>query len=178
MKGLHIVLFTAAAVASPLLEVEQAASNEEHQVTLQLIKDTNEVSISAWNNERSALVGHSCSKVLATGAFQSHPISFEVDLNGAGNVTIGDRSYLVHGEPDKSGGISCGRIHSQVEALVNCHITLPTSRKLRSLNKRDIDQCFPVSTPDLDNLSCYLNFLLLSPLSLLLQEGLLPLAKF
>ncbi|KAK8097396.1 hypothetical protein PG984_016535 [Apiospora sp. TS-2023a] len=86
MKALTILTFAAAALA--MLDSKQASGTDDFYVTLELMRETPEVSISAWNRDRSELVGHSCSRVLATGAFQSHPISFEADSKGAGNVTI------------------------------------------------------------------------------------------
>ncbi|KAK1758186.1 hypothetical protein QBC47DRAFT_358065 [Echria macrotheca] len=74
-------------------------------------KVTAQSSIAAWNEERTELLGHSCSSSLDSGPFQNHAISFAVDKNGAGNITVGPFSYLIHQDVKYSGGfpMHCGQ---------------------------------------------------------------------
>jgi len=106
-------------------------------------KVTAQSSIAAWNKERTELFGHSCSSSLDSGPFRSHAISFEVDKNGAGNVTIGSLSYLIHEDIKYSGGISCSRMHSLNESLVECAMSMPEAVQLSPVtNKAGPSECF------------------------------------
>jgi hypothetical protein len=122
--------------------VPLAIATQNIHITLSQKKGTPEASVTAWNEDKSSIIGHSCSTKLYTGSFGANAVSFIVDENGLGNVTIGAQSFIVHENPEISGGISCNRIHSPLESIVTCAITVPASLQVRSLNRRDLPECF------------------------------------
>ena len=77
--------------------------------------------------------------------FPYNPINFEVDENGAGNITIGPSSYIVHEDINISEGIS--RMHSPSElSLVTCAIHVSQALRLVPSNSstlQDVTKCFP-----------------------------------
>ncbi|KAK4128848.1 hypothetical protein N657DRAFT_639356 [Parathielavia appendiculata] len=119
-------------------------------VVLQLRKASTEASIAVQNADRSEILHYGCGTSLSSGAFQKHPIAFNVDRdgNGAGNLNIGPNSYLIHEDPEFSGGISCARLHSNTEMIVTCAVTLPASVHLEPVDQdqKNLPSCFPTST--------------------------------
>ena len=136
-----ILVLVEIAMANPLPQSPEGIQNI--QITFSKKKSTSEVSTTAWNADKSSVVGQSCSTILSNGPFEAHSISFMVDENGSGNITIGTQTYVVHDDTDISGGISCGRMHSSLESIVNCAVTVPASLQLQPLSKRDLALCFP-----------------------------------
>ncbi|TDZ74410.1 hypothetical protein CTRI78_v000745 [Colletotrichum trifolii] len=109
------------------------------QVTLHFLKgDYPEPSITAYNNDRSEVVGHSCATSLALG---SSSIAFTVDQNGAGNITVNEEEFKVLDDPEISGGVACGRIHNDAETVVNCELTVPATANLLPPNRRNLPEC-------------------------------------
>ncbi|KAK0625160.1 hypothetical protein B0T17DRAFT_264030 [Bombardia bombarda] len=102
-------------LANPL---DPTKGTHELNIVFLYNKITSKASITAWNKDRTEILGHSCSHFLDSGNFQNHPVSFEVHQNGAGNITINHQTYLVHQDADILGGTSCGRMHSSTESLV------------------------------------------------------------
>jgi hypothetical protein len=110
---------TLAAPAAPLAAVEQsfrviysnqkATANVVAKATLKVMK-----------TDLSGLLGEASSNVIAGGNFESMPLSFNVDHQGAGNITYGDSTYRVHVKPEISGGIACTRMYSPSSFLVDC----------------------------------------------------------
>jgi len=139
----------AVARAVPLDTVAQG--QQELNVVFQYNKITTQSSISVWDKERTQLVGHSCSASLVSGAFLDYPISFEVDQDGAGTITIGSANHIIHEKPSIAGGISCNRMHSLDESLVACTVTAPEAMQFTHLNKKAPATCFLDSHHQLGN---------------------------
>ena len=136
-----LALLPAAAVATSVL---QAASGARIvNIVFQANKVTSEAAIDVWNQAKSERFAQSCSDTLTTGPFEKTPLTFDVNEHGNGNITIGDKTYVIHDNPDLSGGIVCSSIVSEFETLINCEAPVAESFKLRSLNKRTLKDCFP-----------------------------------
>jgi hypothetical protein len=120
-------------------------SAQKAHVVLQLHKTSSEASVAVQNPDRSEFLEYGCGISLSSGAFREYPIHFDVDGNGAGNLSIGSASYLIHEDPKLSGGISCGRLHSSTETLVTCAITLPASMRMKPLDQHNLPECFRTS---------------------------------
>ncbi|KAK3905792.1 hypothetical protein C8A05DRAFT_41308 [Staphylotrichum tortipilum] len=85
----------------------------------------------------------SCSLQLTSGGFEKTPIAFGFNEHGAGNLTVGEKIYIVHEIPEFSGGIVCSSIVSPYETLLNCETPVASSLKLSSPSRRNLKDCFP-----------------------------------
>ncbi|KAK3899009.1 hypothetical protein C8A05DRAFT_37379 [Staphylotrichum tortipilum] len=112
-------------------------------IVLQVNKVTSEAAIDVLSQDRSELFAQSCSLQLTSGAFEKTPIVFDVNEHGAGNLTVGEKIYVVHEKPEFSGGIVCSSVVSAYETLLNCETPVASSLKLSSLSKRNLKDCFP-----------------------------------
>ncbi|KAK6218085.1 hypothetical protein QIS74_02517 [Colletotrichum tabaci] len=125
------------ATAAPLDGAALASQNI--QVTLHFLKAEHmQPSMTAYNNDRSKVIGRSCSTSLALG---TSSIVFAVDRNGSGNITVNEREFRVIDDPELSGGIVCGRMHSDLETVVNCEVAVPASLDLAHLDRRSAPGC-------------------------------------
>ncbi|KAK0640732.1 hypothetical protein B0T16DRAFT_495584 [Cercophora newfieldiana] len=135
------VLFSLALAGSaPFLTTANAKGSQELSIEFQYDKATAQSSLAVWNKDRTTLFGHSCSTSLNT--FQDNPISFEVDQDGAGNLTIGSANFLVHEDANISGGVSCNRMYSPSESVVVCAIHVSQEVPLAQVSKRGLAECF------------------------------------
>jgi hypothetical protein len=151
MSRLTVVLaLLPAAFFTPL--VLSAPGTQSVNVVLQVNKITSEAAIDVWNNNKSEVLAHSCSLSLASGSFEGTPLAFAVNEYGAGNFSVGPQTYAIHDNPDISGGIVCGRIASPGEFIVSCDVPVSASLPLKSLNKRDLQDCFPHGPVELSSL--------------------------
>jgi hypothetical protein len=141
MKPLK-ALISGAPVALAAIVRHPAGQGTQVNVVLQLHKGSSESSVAVQNADRSEVLQYGCGTSLSLGAFQAYPLAFNVNENGAGNIIIGSDTYLIHEDPNVSGGISCGRLHSSTETMVTCAVTLPTSMRLKPLKEHNLPQCF------------------------------------
>jgi hypothetical protein len=118
-------------------------------VVLQVNKITSEAAVDVWNEDKSDVLAHSCSSSVASGSFESTPLVFAVNEYGAGNLNVGAQTYTIHDTPEISGGIICGRITSPGEIIVSCEVPVSASLQLKSLSKRDLQDCFPRGSVEL-----------------------------
>lgn len=105
-----------------------------------------ETDIAVTDKETSQVLGYACSNTLNLGAFANFPISADLDQNGAGKITVGPNTYLVHEDSEVSGGITCGRMYNDVETFMTCAVSVPASLQLTPLSKSDITSCFTSGT--------------------------------
>jgi len=136
-----LALLPAAAFATSVLQPAPGARIVN--IVFQANKVTSEAAIDVWNQDKSERFAQSCSHTLTTGPFEKAPLTFDVNEHGNGNITIGDKIYVVHDNPDLSGGIVCSSIVSEFETLINCEAPVAESLKFRSLSKRTLKDCFP-----------------------------------
>ncbi|KAK4119692.1 hypothetical protein N657DRAFT_603964 [Parathielavia appendiculata] len=129
------------AFAAPALQL--AAGTKAINVVLQINKATSEAAIDVLDENKSTVFAHSCSRTLASGSFASSPLAFTVNEQGAGTLSVGPQTYTIHDQVEYSGGIVCGRVASPGEVVVSCQVPVPSSLQLHSLNKRDLQDCFP-----------------------------------
>ena len=144
MSGLVVALALLPAVfAIPFPPAEQGTRNAH--VVLQVNKVTAEAAVEVWNLNKSEVFAQSCSRLLISEPFKSTPVAFSVNDYGAGNLTIGQQTYMIHEKPEISGGIVCGRIVSPDEIIVSCEVAISQSlhRRLQDLKTRDLRNCFP-----------------------------------
>ncbi|POS70743.1 hypothetical protein DHEL01_v210865 [Diaporthe helianthi] len=111
-------------------------------IVLQVDKESQQSSTEVWTIDRSTRLESSCSTGITSGAFAAHPITFDVDEDGSGDVTIGLSSYKVHHDPEYSGGIVCTRLHSPADVIVSCIAPVPQDVSLEPLEQSGHDQCF------------------------------------
>lgn len=142
----HVLLALGASAGASATPLSRAAASHNVQVTLHFLKgDYAQPSIIAYNGDRSETIGHSCSTSLTLGAaspdFSASSIVFSVDQNGAGNITVGGEEFRVLDDPKVSGGVVCGRLHSDVETVVNCEVTVPEASKLAPLSRQSLPEC-------------------------------------
>ncbi|KJZ71815.1 hypothetical protein HIM_08786 [Hirsutella minnesotensis 3608] len=118
---------------------------QQVRVVLRIEKGTLQQSIEVWDKSASPdPLCRACEASLSSAGFEKLPVSFNVNVDGVGNVRVGPREYRIHEDPSRSGGISCGRIYSNREALVSCDINIPNHLQLSRmrLKKRNLAQCF------------------------------------
>jgi hypothetical protein len=130
------------ALAASLLNLR--SDSREVNVVLQVNKATSEAAIDVWNEAHDTIWAQSCSRSLKTGPFEENELVFEVDEHGAGTIKIGDKTYAIrdsNGEGENT--IVCGRVVSDDELVVSCHVPIPASTPLQKLRRRDLANCFP-----------------------------------
>jgi hypothetical protein len=150
MMNRLVLALLPAALAAPTLHL--APGSQAVSVVLQVNKATSEAAIDVWDETKSAVFAHSCSRTLASGSFASAPLAFTVNEQGAGSLSVGPQNYTIHDDAEISGGIVCGRAASNDEVVVSCEVPVPSSLKLQSLSKRDLQDCFPRGPVELSRL--------------------------
>jgi hypothetical protein len=130
------------ALAAPSHQLEARDPQDVH-ITFQVSRLTSEAAIEVWNKDQTEILGQSCTSSINSGVFQDSPIAFTVDERGAGSVTVGAKTYKIHENVDISGGISCGRITSAAEFMIDCVVPLSGAVLLAPLSKRNLANCFP-----------------------------------
>ncbi|KAK3951846.1 hypothetical protein QBC32DRAFT_398401 [Pseudoneurospora amorphoporcata] len=129
MKFLQLLVATTpVALASPLSNNgirRDTSGSQQVNIELQVNKVTSESTIEVWNEDNTQMLTQSCSTSLAlkTGRTTNSPISFNVDHDGFGTLTFGDKTYTISGNPEVSGGIECNSIVSDSETLISCTVT-------------------------------------------------------
>jgi len=119
MKGfLSLLAFAPLALCAPA-PASQAASQKMH-VIWKHHKASASKGLYALTGDRSSILGQSCSDGLNSGNFASSPLKLDVDENGFGNLTYGDKEYAVLMSAEHSGGIECTKMYSPDEAHVDC----------------------------------------------------------
>ncbi|KAM4062993.1 hypothetical protein HRG_010444 [Hirsutella rhossiliensis] len=139
-----LVVVRGLALASQALasqDLQPASDTKKGLLVLQQDRTNSDKSLEIWNREHKRLYYRSCSQTMDRGGFDryKYPISFAVDSDGVGNVTVGPRSYRVSEDPEYSGGIRCTRMHSSKESLVVCKIDLPLA--LQPNEAEDFPSC-------------------------------------
>ncbi|KAK4184637.1 hypothetical protein QBC35DRAFT_477087 [Podospora australis] len=114
----------AVALASPLAPAE---ATRELNIALTFNKLTTQVSIEAYNADRTELLARSCAFSLQDGAFKDFPISFAVDDNGSGNISVQGTAHPTNDD----GPVVCDRLYSPTESLVTCSVAVPASVALQ-----------------------------------------------
>ncbi|GKT81970.1 hypothetical protein ColTof4_14393 [Colletotrichum tofieldiae] len=94
--------------------------------------------ITAYNNNCSKVISHSCSISLTLG---TSLVVFTVNRNRLGTITVNKRKYKVINDSEISRGIICGRMHSDLETIVNCEVTIPASLDLAPLDRWSAPGC-------------------------------------
>ncbi|KAK4121220.1 hypothetical protein N657DRAFT_635815 [Parathielavia appendiculata] len=137
-------------VASAAPALQLAAGTKAVNVVLQINKATSEAAIDVFDENKSNVFAHTCSRPLASGSFASSPLAFTVNEQGAGTLSVGPQTYTIHDQVEYSGGIVCGRVASPSEVVVSFQVPVPSSLQLHSLNKRASKIVFlmaPLSSP-------------------------------
>ncbi|KAK1775761.1 hypothetical protein QBC45DRAFT_421414 [Copromyces sp. CBS 386.78] len=124
---------------------------ENVNIDLQVNKATSEATIEIWNQDRSQVLAQSCSSstspgnlYLDNGHFSKSPIAVQINTDGRGNITIGDKSFKIHSNPEISGGIECNSIISDGETIVSCLAPVPNELvRLSKASRLTMQDCFP-----------------------------------
>lgn len=114
---------TPAALAAPAGDSKQSTSSVA--VTVKVDAKSSATHIHVRDSESYAILASSESGRLDAGLFKDSPLVADVNHEGAGSITIGDKKYEIHENPKTSGGIKCFRIYNPNEAFVNCAVELP-----------------------------------------------------
>jgi len=129
------------AVAAP-----ETATDAGTVIKAVLLQDkiNSKVSLTALTSDSSAVLGRSCSLSLDTGPFSTFPISFDVDENSAGNITIGSQSFAILAGPDPTSQVSCVRFDSEKDSMASCTFSIPSSVDLTPspVYHEDLAECF------------------------------------
>src|SRR4051812_1680918 len=95
------------AASTPLGGRSVSDTLTEHvNIDLQVNKATSEAAIEVWTQDRSQLLAQSCFATapghlyLNNGHFSKSPIDVQINNDGRGNITIGDKSFMIHSNPD------------------------------------------------------------------------------
>ncbi|PVH86353.1 hypothetical protein DL98DRAFT_567755 [Cadophora sp. DSE1049] len=115
-------------------------------------KTTSQTEITVADSATNVL-GQSCSTILRSGPFVDFQISTRLDENGAGNVTLGANTYLVHELTEYSGGITCTRMYNDLDSFVRCSIEVPETLRLAPLSEKSLVECFARGTVDMERTS-------------------------
>ncbi|KAG8157037.1 hypothetical protein KVR01_013027 [Diaporthe batatas] len=138
-------LFTFVVALMPFLSFALAwpakleVPNDRQELTVVYHRVNSRASVDALS--RGALVGRDCSATLNTGSFANLPIIFDVDERGSGNLTVGPNTYQIHERFDYSGGITCGRMYNDVEAVTSCTVTIPSEFEISPLSRLHVTEC-------------------------------------
>lgn len=106
LLSLHsILLFVSACLAA------------DAQVTWRLKHDTKASTLVAVDTN-GTVIAETCGSTI----YAKHLIDFsDVDeIDGSGNFTVGNATYIVHSNPDWSGGPACSRVFNPRYTLVQC----------------------------------------------------------
>jgi len=133
-------------LTAPTLDTRQDV--KEVSINIQFIKATSEIDLSVTDKATSKSLGYACSGTLNADAFANFPISADIDENGAGNLTIGPDTYVIHEDSKYSGGITCIRMFNHLETLVRCNAAVPASIEATS-STTNVPSCFSDSNPSL-----------------------------
>lgn len=105
-------------------------ARDEITVVWQHEKGTASTGVIVYNADETLLYGEQCGDKIDTGAFSAKPISFDVDENGFGSLTYGEKVYKVHSVAEHSGGITCFKRYNGNHARVDC--TVPAQQTYKA----------------------------------------------
>jgi hypothetical protein len=136
MTTLAVAWLVPIAIAAPSGNVHNV------QVMIQQINATSEIDIAVVSKKTSQVLGYACSNTLNSGAFADLPITATLDRNGAGSLSVGDKTYAIHEDPKISGGITCARIYNEAESFTICSMQVPASLPFTPINDGEMGKCF------------------------------------
>lgn len=137
MKVFKIILASTAVLTAAL-----AVDTRHVEVTVQLDKTTMERELQVLDPSTGRILGHSCTNTLSSGNFAQLPILADLDENGDGHLVVGATKYLVHENPEYSGGISCGTMHSDMDMFMSCLVPVSSFLEPEALDANQIRSCF------------------------------------
>ncbi|KAJ5633269.1 hypothetical protein N7490_009608 [Penicillium lividum] len=70
------------------------------------------------------LIGYSCDHVLNSGSFAKEHVSFDVDDQAAGKISVGGIAYPIHSNVRYSGGPTCTRVYNHKMKEADCKVTM------------------------------------------------------
>jgi len=145
MLGIFPLLAFAPLALSAPAPAAQAASQKMH-VIWKHDKTSYSKGLYAVSEDLSTIYGQSCSDELDSGNFAKSALKLDVDDDGFGNLTYGDKTYEVLMSAEHSGGIECTKMYSPDEAHVDCIVPF-TDTMSENLPISAADICLP-STAD------------------------------
>ncbi|KAK4450309.1 hypothetical protein QBC34DRAFT_379511 [Podospora aff. communis PSN243] len=114
LKSLALGLFVSLARALPTNTPPVTRFNLIHQHN----NLNSRVSTTAWTNDWSRVLGHSCSASLLSGTFEHLPVHFNVDQAGRGSVLLGATSHFLQGS-NKSEHVECSGMYGEADPRVH-----------------------------------------------------------
>lgn len=100
------------------------------------------------------LYAYACAATLELSDVGS--VTYDVDNTGHGNLTVGEKTYLIHGNPEYSGGVACGSMHDHDSVEVDCSadldISLPAPTTQTETCITDAHALFMPAQPEILNL--------------------------
>lgn len=142
MKNIALLALATLSHVSVLRAAPSVLKEATQQVALhiKLDKTTSEMRLTMSNKSGDTL-GETCNTRLESDTFANFPIVINIDENGAGNITLGSDTFVVHEDATLSdGALACTRMYNQEQAFVNCKALVPTTLQLMPLLKRE--NCF------------------------------------
>ena len=105
-------------------------------------KATSKHSLTLLDADKTKILGQSCDEKLDTGDFAASPISFDVNENGFGTVTVDGTTFKVHSKQEYSGGITCSKSYSDDLAKIECLIPWTGAVDLSEVSANMTQDCF------------------------------------
>ncbi|KAK4206228.1 hypothetical protein QBC37DRAFT_460505 [Rhypophila decipiens] len=141
-----VALANISAVSSAaLVQQQQQGTVNLISIMLQVSKVTQEKAIDVWDHDSKSILAQSCSDSLQHGLFQQDAIAFQTDEKyGAGNFTLGSKSFVISDDPNLNQDASCTRIVSDDEFVITCHVpfVVPATAPAAAAVRRGLNDCF------------------------------------
>jgi hypothetical protein len=118
----------------PIALAAPSGNVQNVDIMIQQINATSEIDIAVVSKKTSQVLGYACSNTLKSGSFADLPITATLDKSGAGSLTVGDKTYVIHEDPKISGGITCARIYNDAESFTICSMQVPASLPFTSID--------------------------------------------
>lgn len=78
----------------PIAPAAPSGNVQDVDIMIQQINTTSEIDIVVVGKKTSQILGYACSNTLKSGEFTDLPITATLDKSGAGNLAVGDKTYV------------------------------------------------------------------------------------
>lgn len=100
-----------------------AASNANINVLYRYDRSDEKHAIAAFDST-GQLIGYTCGNILDTGSFAKEHVSFTVDEQADGKISVGGTAYPIHSKVEYSGGPTCTRIYNHKMTELDCNVAM------------------------------------------------------
>ncbi|KAF2223007.1 hypothetical protein BDZ85DRAFT_312568 [Elsinoe ampelina] len=103
-----------------VLAVPLSGSSQEIRVIWSRQVGSGATVLKVFTSDSSSILAEATTTRIDGGLFASEPLSVDVNDTGAGTLVLGDKTYTITTDRERSGGISCTRMYTNEQAFVNC----------------------------------------------------------